>query len=125
MDITPEAAANLIQVEGYGDGGFRLNGRRFEGTVCLLPSGISSPEVQAVGDLDGSNWPQEIFDQAAELDVLLVGTGATMVLIPKVAKQALSAAGLHCEPMNTGAGCRTFNVLVLDGRKIGALLFPQ
>ena len=125
MDITPEAAANLIQVEGYGDGGFRLNGRRFEGTVCLLPSGISSPEVQAVGDLDGSNWPQEILDQAAELDVLLVGTGATMVLIPKVAKQALSAAGLHCEPMNTGAGCRTFNVLVLDGRKIGALLFPQ
>ena len=125
MDITPEAAANLIQVEGYGDGGFRLNGRRFEGTVCLLPSGISSPEVQEVGDLDGSNWPQEILDQAAELDVLLVGTGATMVLIPKVAKQALSAAGLHCEPMNTGAGCRTFNVLVLDGRKIGALLFPQ
>lgn len=125
MDITPEADANLIQVEGYGDGGFRLNGRRFEGTVCLLPSGISSPEVQSVSDLNGKNWPQEILDQVAELDVLLVGTGEVMSLIPKAAKQALSEAGLHCEPMNTGAGCRTFNVLVLDGRKVGALLFPQ
>ncbi len=125
MDITPEADANLIQVEGYGDGGFRLNGRWFEGTVCLLPSGISSPKVQAIGDLDGSNWPQDILDQAADLDVLLVGTGEAMALIPKAAKQSLAEAGLHCEPMNTGAGCRTFNVLVLDGRKIGALLFPQ
>ena len=125
MDITPEADASLIQVEGYGDGGFRINGRRFEGTVCLLPSGISSPDLKALSDLDGSNWPQEILDLAADLDVLLVGTGAVMSLVPKAAKDALSVQGLHCEPMNTGAGCRTFNVLVLDGRRIGALLFPQ
>jgi len=125
MDITPEIDSQTIQVEGYGDGGFRLNGRRFDGTVCLLPTGISSPSVQSVQALDGTNWPQEILDQANEIDVLLVGTGEAMTLVPEAAKDALKAAGLHCEPMNTGAGCRTFNVLVLDGRKIGALLFPQ
>lgn len=125
MDITPEADPNLIQVEGYGDGGFRLNGRRFEGTVCLLPTGITSPDLATLSDLNGENWPQEILDLAQDLDVLLVGTGESMALVPKAAKDALKAAGLHCEPMNTGAGCRTFNVLVLDGRRIGALLFPQ
>lgn len=125
MDITPEIDSNTIQVDGYGDGGFRINGRRFEGTVCLLPTGITSPDIQRLADLSGDNWPQEILDQAADLDVLLVGTGAAMHLIPGPAKSTLSAAGLHCEPMNTGAGCRTFNVLVLDGRQIGALLFPQ
>jgi uncharacterized protein len=125
MDITPEADPNLIQVEGYGDGGFTLNGRRFVGTVCLLPTGISSPLVQDVNDLDGTNWPEEILAVAQDLDVLLVGTGPVMSLVPKVAKDALKAAGLHCEPMTTGAGCRTFNVLLLDGRRIGALLFPQ
>ena len=125
MDISPEVDSQTIQVEGYGDGGFRINGRRFEGTVCLLPTGISQPDVQQVGDLTGQNWPQEILEQAQDLDVLLVGTGASMALVPAAAKHALREAGLHCEPMNTGAGCRTFNVLVLDGRRIGALLFPQ
>ena len=125
MDITPEIDSRTIQVESYGDGGFRINGRRFEGTVCLLPSGIYSPAVQCLEALDGSNWPQEVLDLATELDVLLIGTGARMALVPKQAKESLARAGLHCEPMNTGAGCRTFNVLVLDGRRIGALLFPQ
>lgn len=125
MDITPEADPSLIQVEAYGNGGFRLNGRRFEGTVCLLPSGISQPSLRTAAHLDGSNWPAEILTQAPDLDVVLVGTGATMHLIPKAAQAALRAAGTHCEPMNTGAGCRTFNVLVLDGRRIGALLFPE
>ena len=125
MDITPEADSQTIQIEGYGDGGFRINGRWFRGTVCLLPTGISQPEVQAVGDLNGENWPKDVLDQVDDIDVLLVGTGAAMSLIPATAKQALRRAGLHCEPMNTGAGCRTFNVLVLDGRKIGALLFPH
>ena len=125
MDITPEANPNLIQVESYGDGGFRINGRWFKGTVCLLPTGISSPKIQNLSDLADGNWPQDILDLSEELDVLLVGTGAQMQLVPGAAKSALQAHGLHCEPMNTGAGCRTFNVLVLDGRKIGALLFPQ
>ena len=124
MDITPEIDSNTIQVEGYGDGGFRINGRRFDGTVCLLSTGITSPDVQNLKDLDGTNWPQEILDLATDMDVLLVGTGAAMHLVPGPAKASLAAAGLHCEPMNTGAGCRTFNVLVLDGRRIGALLFP-
>lgn len=125
MDITPEIDSQTIQVEGYGDGGFRLNGRRFEGAVCLLPTGITSPAISSVNDLDGTNWPQEVLDQAGDIDVLLVGTGETMCLVPPSAKDSLKQVGLHCEPMNTGAGCRTFNVLVLDGRKIGALLFPQ
>ncbi len=123
MDITPERNPRTIQVEAYGDGGFRLNGRRFDGTVCLLPTGVTCPRLRCVQDLDGSNWPPEILAQAKALDVLLVGTGETMVRVPQSAKDALKVAGLHCEPMNTGAGCRTFNVLVLDGRNIGALLF--
>ena len=121
----PEPDRQTLQVEAYGDGGFRLNGRWFDGTVCLLPTGITCPRLARVQDLDGSNWPPEILAQATALDVLLVGTGATMARVPGPAKEALKAAGLHCEPMNTGAGCRTFNVLVLDGRSIGALLFPQ
>ena len=112
MDITPEAKPNLIQINGYSNGGFRINGRRFEGTVCLLPTGISNPPLLELSDLNGNNWPKEVLDQTTDLSVLLVGTGTHMRLIPKPAKTALAAVGLHCEPMSTGAGCRTFNVLI-------------
>jgi uncharacterized protein len=45
-----------------------------------------------------------------------------MTLVPSSLRAALRAAGVVVEPMDTGAACRTYNVLMADGRRVAAAL---
>jgi uncharacterized protein len=56
--------------------------------------------------------------------VLLVGLGADIAVIPRAFREALQAVGIGVEPMNTPAACRTYNVLLGEGRRIAAALLP-
>jgi uncharacterized protein len=44
--------------------------------------------------------------------------------LPKALRDALKEQGLNVEPMDTGSACRTYNMLVVEGRKIAAALIP-
>ena len=56
-------------------------------------------------------------------DVIIVGTGWTQVLPPRELVFALAKAGVGLEVMDTPAACRTFNILVAEDRRPGALLY--
>lgn len=58
------------------------------------------------------------------MEFLLLGSGARMQLLPKALRQGLRDAGLVVEVMDTGAACRTYNVLLAEGRRVGAALLP-
>ncbi|MGB0914339.1 MAG: Mth938-like domain-containing protein, partial [Phaeobacter italicus] len=53
-----------------------------------------------------------------EIDVLFIGTGAEVAHIPADLRQALEGAGIGVEIMNSPAACRTYNVLLSEGRRI-------
>ncbi|WP_291737893.1 Mth938-like domain-containing protein, partial [Leisingera sp. F5] len=55
---------------------------------------------------------------AGEIDVLFIGTGAEIAHIPAELHKALEEAGLGVEAMNSPAACRTYNVLLSEGRRI-------
>lgn len=61
---------------------------------------------------------------AHELDVVLVGTGVQQIFFPPALRQALKGQGLNIDVMDTGAACRTYNVLMAEGRRIAAALLP-
>jgi uncharacterized protein len=42
--------------------------------------------------------------------------------VPPALRAALRGAGIAVEPMDTGAACRTFNVLLAEGRRVAAAL---
>jgi uncharacterized protein len=44
--------------------------------------------------------------------------------VPAKLRSALRASGIALEPMDTGAACRTYNVLVAEGRQVSAALIP-
>jgi uncharacterized protein len=60
--------------------------------------------------------------RAGTVELLLVGTGGRMAQIDRTLRQALRADGVVVEVMDTGAACRTYNVLMAEGRRVAAAL---
>jgi len=103
-------------VEGYGPGFFRVGGKVVEGAVMLLPSGIAP-----WGGMDDRD---PLLAAAPEIDVLFVGTGDEIAPIPAGLRDALEAAGVGVETMASPTACRSYNVLLSEGRRVGAALLP-
>ena len=63
-----------------------------------------------------------VFEAGGDLNFLLLGCGAEPALPPEALHMAFAEAGIGLEPMDTGAACRTYNVLLAEGRPVGAAL---
>jgi uncharacterized protein len=123
MDVTPLIPQGRQIIEAYGDGGFRISGQRVEGSVIVFPDNVVAWAPAAAGDVSaGSLQPVRAAGQAGSVELLLIGTGARMIQIDRTLRQALRADGVVIEAMDTGAACRTYNVLMAEGRRVAAAL---
>jgi uncharacterized protein len=116
MQLNEVRFDKVLPVEGYGPGFFRIGGVIVDGPLIVQPESRSS-------------WGG--FDDAAPLlalaplaDVLFIGTGAEIRHIPAALRRALEGTGMGIETMATPAACRTYNVLLSEGRRIAAALLP-
>lgn len=108
-----------VPVDSYGQGGFRVQGAVHAGPLGLVPEGIVT--WAGLPDLG------PFLERAETFDVLLVGTGASMGSLPEgfaAARRALEARGAGVEIMATPSACRTYNVLLGEGRRVAAALMP-
>ncbi|SET00542.1 Mth938-like domain-containing protein [Oceanicella actignis] len=125
MRITEIDFEDRQPIDAYGAGGFRVGGARYEGALALLPSGPRPwPEAPAAAAQLSCEVFAPVLAEAAEIDVLLVGMGADVAPLPDEARAALEQAGIGVEIMGTGAACRTYNVLLAEGRRVAAALLP-
>ena len=104
-------------IDGYGPGFFRIAGEVRRGAVLLLPSG-------AVLGWGGPGDLSALEGEAGAVDVLLHGTGGEMRHAPAEMREAVEAAGIGMEVMATASACRTYNVLLGEGRRVAAALLP-
>jgi uncharacterized protein len=123
MDLTPLIPAGRQIVESYGSGRFRVSGRVFEGSILVLTDRTAAWPVADIASmtLDSLAAVAEAA-RAGTIDLLLVGCGARMAPVPGPMRQALRDVGVVMEPMDTGAACRTYNVLMAEGRRVAAAL---
>jgi uncharacterized protein len=103
-------------VEGYGPGFFRIGGQVFEGAVLTGPGGTCA--------WLGLDEEAPLLGLAGTVDVLFVGTGPEIAHIPAPLRKTLEEAGLGVEVMASPAACRTYNVLLSEGRRIALALLP-
>lgn len=103
-------------VEGYGPGFFRIGGTVHTGPIAVLPTGV--------GPWGGYDDSAALIAVASEIDVLFVGTGAEIAHVPRSFRETLEAAGLGVEVMASPAACRTYNVLLSEGRRVALALLP-
>ena len=107
-------------IDSYGNGGFRFAGMSHRGSIVCLPEGIHAWHVERADQIDAS--AVELIAQAAGVELLIVGTGAAMDVVPAEARERLAKANIRVEPMATGPAARTFNVLMGEGRAVAAAL---
>jgi uncharacterized protein len=108
-------------VDAYGNGGFRFADMSHRGSILCLPSGIHGWPVEEGMPLDDAALAK-VFAEAAEIEVLLVGTGRTLKPLGKELRSALREAGISADPMSTGAAVRTYNILLAEQRAVAAAL---
>lgn len=116
MRLTEISYGSAVPVEGYGPGFFRVGGHVLRG-ACLVTPWDAGPW----GGLEDTAVP---LSMAGRIDVLLLGMGAGIAHPPRAFREALEAAGIGVEVMSSPAACRTYNVLLGEGRRIAAALLP-
>ena len=105
-----------VPIDGYGPGFFRIGGEKVDGSVMVFPSGVKP--------WGGFEDTDTILAAAEEIDVLFVGTGAEIAHLPGAFRSAMEAANIGVEPMASPAACRTYNVLLSEGRRVAVALIP-
>ena len=123
-DIMPPTAAHLLKVDSYGDQGFSINGVMHTDSVLLFPE-----RILAWDKLNISAWTvndfAEVLNTIPSIEVLLLGTGKAHQFVHPDLKKAFKAKGIGVDSMDTGAACRTYNVLMAEGRRVTAALMPM
>lgn len=107
---------DALPIDGYGPGFFRIGGTVHAGRTAILPSGV--------GPWGGFDDTATLIAAAADLDVIFIGTGVEIAHLPPAFRTALEEAGVGVESMASPAACRTYNVLLSEGRRVGLALIP-
>ena len=123
MHITRNAPPDRQLIQRYGDGGFTVSGVRHSGPILVLPTATAHWEAQRVAEIDGASLATTL--RAANVSLCLIGCGLRMEQLPAGLREVLREAGVSVDAMETGAACRTYNMLVGEGRAVAAALIPR
>ncbi|MBK1697753.1 Mth938-like domain-containing protein [Rhodovibrio salinarum] len=121
MDVTPEVPQGKQIVQSYGDGRFTISGEVYEGSVLVFPDRVVPWPVSSFDEVTLESL-QAVTAEDADVGVLLLGCGQRMQLVTKNLRDPVREAGVVIEPMDTGAAARTFNVLLMEERRVAAAL---
>lgn len=121
LDITPLVPAGRQLIQRYGDGGFRVAGEDFTGSVVVLSDVTTDWNVEAVDQLSIDSL-SAIIEAQPRPEIILIGCGPKFITPPQQLRLDLKQYGLSLEWMDTGAACRTFNVLLAEERSVAAAL---
>lgn len=108
-------------IEGYGSGGFRFAGMSHRGSIMLLPSGIWAWPPTDVSGIGAASLVRPVAE-AGEMDLFFIGSGHDPWRLPAALHELLKDAGLRVDVMPTPAAASTYNVLLAEGRRVGAAL---
>ena len=122
-DITPIIPSDRQVIDGYGDGQFCVSGQWRTGAVIVLPDRTQPWEATDFANLTVEHFAP-VIEAEPRVELLLLGSGAKMQLMPRALRQGLRDAGVVVEVMDTGAACRTYNVLLAEARRGAAALLP-
>lgn len=116
MRVTEVNFEGAVPIDGYGPGFFRVGQQVIEGPMIVTQDRASQwaglDDIAALEALSG------------QVDVIFLGMGADIAHAPADLRNRLDAIGLGVEVMNTPAACRTYNVLLSEGRRVAAALLP-
>jgi uncharacterized protein len=121
IDLTPLVPAGRQMIDSYGEDRFTVSGTVHHGSIIVFTDHTLAWPVRAITEVTLDSL-QPILAVRESLEVVLLGCGARLTQIPRELRQMLRQSGLAAELMDTGAACRTYNVLAAEERKVAAAL---
>ena len=123
MKLHLTSAENNNLITAYDEDYIAINQQRYTKNLIVLPQTlIYDWNPSSFADLS-----EEHFKQIAALkpEVVLLGTGTCHLFLHPKHYQQLTASGIAVECMTTAAACRTYNILMSEGRNVAAALLLQ
>jgi uncharacterized protein len=121
MDVTPLVPHGHQFINSYGAGGFLVSGERHDGSVLVFPEKIVAFEPKTWSDLTLTDL-LAIIEVVPHVELLLMGCGPSIQPLSADHRAGLREAGIGIDLMDTGAACRTYNILMAEGRRVAAAL---
>lgn len=121
QDVTPIIGEEKKIIETYGNGGFKISDERFESSVIILPEEVSEISHEDISEISDASV-ETIISNSDNIEILLVGAGKASDFFEPEIEKNIKSKGISIEYMDTGAACRTYNVLLSEERKVAALL---
>ncbi|MBM3343516.1 MAG: hypothetical protein FJY56_15615 [Betaproteobacteria bacterium] len=120
MKLHLAQAGDRNQFTGYGTGYVMVNQQRYQRSVVVTPSALH--EDWPVTGVEVLNAEALRFLLELKPEILLLGTGAKQVFPRPAALREFAQAQIGVESMDTPAACRTFNILMAEGRNVAAAI---
>lgn len=128
MDVTPLVKEGSQIIQSYANGVFRVSHVKYDGPIIVTPSTTipwcSSAKSRRITDLQSLDEQDFAPLLAYDHDVVLLGCGEDLKFLNATLRNNLKSQGLTIEVMDTGAACRTYNVLMAEGRRVITALLP-
>jgi uncharacterized protein len=108
-----------VLIDAHGGGGFRFAGMSHRGSLLCLPDGIWAWPV-ATPEAVTDDVLSMVFDRAGNLDFFILGTGAALRPMPERRRLRFREVHISADAMATAAAVHTYNVLLMENRRVGA-----
>ena len=106
-------------VQSYGIGRFNVSRIKYIGSIIVFPVRTIPWHVEDFSEINLLNLKPVLAEQP-KIELVLIGCGKMMQLLPPKLTADCREKGIILETMDTGAACRTYNVLVAEGRRVAA-----
>ena len=123
MKIALEATAGRNLFTAYGDGYVDVNGKRHDANVVVAEDAVTPGWFP--GPLEALAAVHLEAIAAARPEIVLLGSGAKFRFPSPAVLAPLYNAGIGVEVMDTKAACRTYNILLAEGRRVVAALVVE
>mgnify|MGYP006275792239 CR=1 FL=1 len=121
MKFELDLGARWPIIRSYGAGEFRIADQRHTSSLVLSRDQVRTDLLPAHAGMLTAAHLDTLCDLGA--DLLVIGTGARSSFLSQALLARVLARGVGCEVMSTAAACRSYNVLVAEGRSVAAALF--
>jgi uncharacterized protein len=108
-----------VLIDAHGAGGFRFGGMSHRGSVLCLPHGIWAWPIISAGDITDETLSRA-FAAATDLDFFIIGSGREPWRPPQELRTRFRELHVSLDAMTTGPAVRTYNVTLMEGRRVGA-----
>ena len=119
MDITPVTPKDKLVITHYGDGGFVISGTAHKGNILIAGNSVAPWNAATLADATPESLAPLI---AHPPEILLLGMGPKFMPVPQALRAWCRERNIAVDGMDTGAACRTYDVLLNEGRIVAAAL---